>query len=148
MLVPLDRLEAFSAAIDGLRLRGRLTFEGVELGLPQLGPGDPERVAGKLLFKESPFSGWVQAHLEDPVRNALCVESAEALSGPGLRVTMAGQTRNGRRGTHGRNDARNIIGFSNDDAIAEIDAELASLEEQLEAVSAEVAEADRRARVL
>lgn len=148
MLVPLDRLEAFSAAIDGLRLRGRLTFEGVELGLPQIGPGDPQRVAGKLLFKDSPFSGWVQAHLDDPVRNALCVESADGLSGPGLRVTTAGQTRNGRRGTHGRNDARNIIGFSNTDAIAEIDAELATLEEQLEAISADVAEADRRTRVL
>jgi uncharacterized protein YPO0396 len=148
MLVPLDRLDAFSATIDGLRLRGRLTFEGVELGLPQIGPGDAERVAGKLLFKDSPFSGWVQAHLDDPVRNALCVESADDLRGPGLRVTTAGQTRNGRRGTHGRNDARNIIGFSNTDAIAEIDAELATLEEQLEAISAEVAEADRRTRVL
>ncbi len=41
MLVPIDRLEAFSAAIDGLHLRGRLTFEGVELDLPDRGPGDP-----------------------------------------------------------------------------------------------------------
>ena len=47
-VVPLDRLDAFSSAIDGLRLRGRLTFEGVELDLPDPGPADPERVAGKL----------------------------------------------------------------------------------------------------
>ena len=33
MLVPLDRLEEFSTAIDSLRLRGRLTFEGAELDL-------------------------------------------------------------------------------------------------------------------
>ncbi|MBZ5740331.1 ATP-binding protein [Nocardioides mangrovi] len=148
MLVPLDRLEDFSAAIDGLRLRGRLTFEGVELGLPDLAPGDPERVAGKLVFQDSPFAGWVQAHVDEPTRNALCVGSADDLAGPGLRVTMAGQTRNGRRGAHGRNEARSIIGFSNADAIAEIDAELARLEEQLEAVAAEVTEADRRSRVL
>jgi len=148
MLVPLDRLEDFSTAIDGLRLRGRLTFEGVELDLPDRGPGDPERVAGKLLFKDSPFSGWVQAHVEEPARNALCVETAEGLAGPGFRVTLAGQTRNGRRGTHGRNDTRNIIGFSNADAIEEIDAELADVEQQLEAISAEVIDLDRQARVL
>lgn len=148
MLVPLDRLEGFSAAIDGLRLRGRLTFEGVELDLPDLGPADPERIAGKLVFKDSPFSGWVQAHVGEPSRNALCVESAHELAGAGFRVTVEGQTRNGRRGAHGRNDARNIIGFSNADAIAEVDAELADLEERLDGVGAEVAQLDRRSRVL
>lgn len=148
MLVPLDRLEHFSSAIDGLRLRGRLTFEGVELDLPDLGPADPERVAGKLVFQDSPFSGWVQAHVGETSRNALCVESADGLAGPGFRVTQAGQTRNGRRGAHGRNDTRNIIGFSNADAIAEVDAELADLEERLDAVGVDVAALDQRSRVL
>lgn len=148
MLVPLDRLPDFSRAIDGLRLRGRLTFEGVELDLPDRGPGDPERVAGKLVFKDSPFSGWVQAHVTEPARNALCVEDADGLSGPGFRVTLAGQTRNGRRGAHGRNDVRDIIGFSNEAALAEIDQELAELEQELLAIDAEVAELDRQAGVL
>ena len=148
MLVPLDRLESFASAIDGLRLRGRLTFEGVELDLPDLGPADPERVAGKLVFKDSPFSGWVQAHVGETSRNALCVESADGLAGAGFRVTLAGQTRNGRRGAHGRNDTRSIIGFSNADAIAEVDAELAELEERLDGVGAEVARLDQRSRVL
>ncbi|HYU86073.1 MAG TPA: SbcC/MukB-like Walker B domain-containing protein, partial [Kribbellaceae bacterium] len=136
------------AAIDGLRLRGRLTFEGAELDLPGRGPADPERIAGKLLVKDSPFSGWVQAHVEDPARNALCVETAAALAGGGLRVTLAGQTRSGRRGTHGRNDTRDIIGFSNEDALAEIDSELAHLEQQLAALGAEVTELDRQAGAL
>lgn len=148
MLVPLDRLARFSAAIDGLQLRGRLTFEGVEPDLPDLGPADPERVAGKLVFQDSPFSGWVQAHVAEPSRNALCVESADGLGGQGFRVTLAGQTRNGRRGTHGRGDARSIIGFSNADAIAEVDAELAELEERLDGVGAEVARLDHRSRLL
>ncbi|CAI9419385.1 ATP-binding protein [Nocardioides sp. T2.26MG-1] len=148
MLVPLDRLEQFSTAIDGLRLRGRLTFEGAELDLPDLGPTDPERVAGKLLYQDSPFSGWVQAHVGAPARNALCVESADGLAGPGFRVTVAGQTRNGRRGAHGRQESRNIIGFSNADAIAEVDAELVGLEEQLDTIAGEVAELDRQARML
>lgn len=148
LLVPLDRLEEFSSAIDGLRLRGRITFEGAELDLPDLGPADPERVAGKLVFQDSRFSGWVQAHLDEPGRNALCVEDADGLAGPGFRVTLAGQTRNGRRGAHGRNDARSIIGFSNADAIAEVDAEAEALERQLETIAADIAELDRRSRVL
>lgn len=148
MLVPLDRLDDFSAAIDGLRLRGRLTFEGAELDLPDLGPGDPERVAGKLVFQDSPFAGWVQAHVDEPARNALCVETADGLRGAGFRVTLAGQTRNGRRGAHGRNDTRSIIGFSSTDAVAEVDAELADLERRLDEVGAHVARLDREARVL
>ncbi|TIC81524.1 hypothetical protein E8D34_17740 [Nocardioides sp. GY 10113] len=148
MLVPLDRFEAFSAAIDGLRLRGRLTFEGAALDLPDLGPGDPERIAGKLLFQDSPFSGWVQQHVSDPSRNALCVESADGLAGEGLRVTLAGQTRNGRRGAYGRNDARSIIGFSNADALAEIDHELGTLADELDELDGEVAELDRQVRVM
>ncbi|MBU2694360.1 ATP-binding protein [Pimelobacter sp. 30-1] len=148
MLVPLDRLDEFSAAIDDLRLPARLTFQGVELDLPDTGPADPERVAGKLLFKESPFSGWVQQHVEAPSRNAYCVESAAELDGPGFRVTAAGQTRNGRRGAHGRNDQRNIIGFSNEDAIAEIDGQLDELERRMEQVDAQLADLDRRGRLL
>ena len=109
---------------------------------------DPERVAGKLVFQDSPFTGWVRAHVEEPSRNALCVESADGLTGPGYRVTLAGQTRNGRSGAHGRGDTRNIIGFSNADAIAEVDAELAELEQRLDAQGAEVAALDRASRVL
>lgn len=148
MLVPLDRLDDFSSAIDGLRLRGRLTFEGVRLDLPDLGPEDPESLAGKLVFKDSPFSGWVQAHVAEPARNALCVESAAELAGPGLRVTAAGQTRSGRRGSHGRSEARDIIGFSNADAIADVDAELADLERRLDEVTGRLVGLDRGTRVL
>jgi len=147
MVVPLDRLEAFSTAIDGLRLRGRLTFEGVPLDLPERPAGDPDRIAGKLVFKPGPFTGWVQAHVEEPARNALCVEDASGLSGDGLRVTLAGQTRSGRRGTHGRNDVRDVIGFSNEDAIADLDRELASVAEALDALEGERREVDRRRAV-
>ncbi|WP_107705895.1 ATP-binding protein [Nocardioides allogilvus] len=147
LLVPLDRLEDFSAAIDGLHLRGRLTFEGVPLDLPDLGPADPECIAGKLVFKDSAFAGWVQAHVCEPSRNALCVETTAGLTGSGLRVTLAGQTRSGRRGAHGRSSARSIIGFSNEDALAEIDQELASIVDQLGEVDGQVAELDRQLRV-
>lgn len=140
LLVPRDRLQAFSAAIDPLRLRGRLSFEGVPSAEHRPAAGDPDRIAGKLLFKDHPFSGWVHRHVSDPARNALCVETAADLAGPGYRVTLAGQTRSGTRGTHGRAGTRDIIGFSSADAIADIEAQLAALEPRL----AEVDELLRR----
>lgn len=131
LLVPRERLEHFSAAIDPLRLRGRLNFEGVASHLTHTPSGDPDRIAGKLLYQDHPFRGWVVRHISDPVRNALCVETARDLAGDGYRVTQAGQTRSGTRGSHGRADTANIIGFSSAEAIAEIDRQLDELEPQL-----------------
>ncbi|NYD41142.1 SbcC/MukB-like Walker B domain-containing protein [Nocardioides panaciterrulae] len=148
LLVPADRLEHFSAAIDSLRLRGRLTFEGAELELDGPTTTDPDRVAGKLLFRDSPFRGWVQRHVAEPARNALCVESADELGDGGYRVTAAGQTRSGRRGSHGRGEQRNIIGFSNADALAELDQELAGIEEALTGLDRRLAEVEAATRVL
>ncbi|MCL2541843.1 MAG: hypothetical protein FWE71_05185 [Nocardioidaceae bacterium] len=148
MLVPLDRLGDLSAAIDDLRLPGRLTFQGAELDLPQGGASDPGRIAGKLLLADSPFAGWMRQHVEEPSRNALCVDTSGDLDGPGFRVTAAGQTRNGRRGAHGRSDRRNIIGFSNEEAVAELDDRLEGIEERLRGVDTALADLDRRASVL
>ena len=148
MLVPLHRLEEFSTAIDSLRLRGRLTFEGAEVDLDGPAPSGRDRVAGKLVFQDSPFRGWVQRHVAESSRNALCVESADELTGGGYRVTLAGQTRSGRRGSHGRGDRRNIIGFSNADSLAEIDVELASIEESLSGVDDRLQQVETAARLL
>ncbi len=148
MLVPLEKLETFSTAIDSLRLRGRLTFEGAELALDGPAPSGRDHVAGKLLFQDSPFRGWVQRHVAEPSRNALCVESAADLVGGGYRVTLAGQTRSGRRGSHGKGDQRNIIGFSNADSLAEIDDELVSVEESLDALDERLQQVEDVTRLL
>src|SRR5262249_39043642 len=73
------------------------------------------------------------------------------LDGPGYRVTLAGQTRLGARGSHGRNDQANIIGFSNEDAIADIERELdhiskvlEKIDKEREAIDEERDELDRR----
>ncbi|WNV90359.1 ATP-binding protein [Umezawaea sp. Da 62-37] len=127
LLVPRERLEDFSRRIDPLHLRGRLTFEGVPSTEHRDVAGDPDTIAGKLLFKNHPFSAWVIRHVTDPARNALCVATAEELTGLSYRVTLAGQTRRGTSGSHGRNDSSNIIGFSSAEAIADIDRQLADV---------------------
>jgi uncharacterized protein YPO0396 len=131
MLVPAERLQHFSAAIDSLSLKGRLNFQGVQASSSRPSGGDRRRISGKLLYKDSPFSQWVFDHVNAPARNALCVQGPQDLDGEDLRVTPNGQTRQGQRGAHGRQDSTNIIGFSSKEAIAEIDAELKQLEEPL-----------------
>ncbi|MEC3979826.1 ATP-binding protein [Amycolatopsis sp. H20-H5] len=127
MLVPRERLDDFSRKIDSLHLRGRLMFEGVPSVEHREVTGDPSTVAGKLLFKDHRFSEWVVQHVTSSARNAHCVETADELAGGGYRVTLAGQTRRGTSGSHGRNNRTNVIGFSSDEAISDIDQQLDEL---------------------
>ena len=128
LLVDETRLRALSEAIDPLHIPVRIHFEGVALHPHQKVHPDPRYVSGKLVFKDSPFSRWVQDRVQSPAVDALCVTGPAALAGDGSRVTPTGQTRNGKRGAHGWNkDQRAIIGFSSGVRLAEIADELKAL---------------------
>lgn len=137
LLVDEDLLDEFSRVIDPLRLPIRIHFEGVELKPHEDFRGDPWRISGKLIFKESPFSRWVQGRVRAANTDALCVDSPAELDGSGPRVTVNGQTRNGRKGAHGELRDRNIIGFSNKARLEEIAREIAALTETLTTLSGE-----------
>ncbi|MCU1447676.1 ATP-binding protein [Cryobacterium sp.] len=128
LLVDENRLRALGEAIDPLHIPVRIHFEGVPLHPHQQVQPDPRYVSGKLTFKDSPFSRWVQDRVQAPTIDALCVNGPADLAGDGSRVTRSGQIRQGKRGAHGWNkDQRSIIGFSSDVRLAEIDEELAAL---------------------
>ncbi|WP_245565442.1 ATP-binding protein [Nocardioides insulae] len=148
LLVPAHRLEEFSRRLDQVKLRGRITFVAADLDLPATAPQDPDTVAGKLVHRDSPFSGWVQQFVAEPRRNARCVEDPAQLRGGGYRVTLAGQTRQGGRGSHGRAEAGSLLGFSNTEALADLDAALAGVEAELGTIDQQVAELEREARTL
>ncbi|TFC86717.1 ATP-binding protein [Cryobacterium sp. TMT4-31] len=131
LLVDETRLAALGAAIDPLHIPVRIHFEGVPLHPHQQVRPDPRYVSGKLVFKDSLFSRWVQDRVQTPRLDALCVTGPADLAGEGSRVTQSGQTRNGKRGAHGWNkDQRSIIGFSSGVRLAEIADELAALKER------------------
>jgi len=143
MLVPAPLLDAFSAAIDHLPLPGRLRFVGAPTDLPDVPVGGTDHVAGKLLYKTSPFRGWVQRELTRDGLNAFCVEDTADLGGGGYRVTVTGQERRpGGRGAHGqdrrRGEVENIIGFDNADAVTELHQRLAQLERELDRIDADL----------
>ena len=120
-----------SAAIDGVTIRPRIGFQAVTPTEHEDWRGDPEHVSGKLVFKDSPYSRWVQDRVSDNRFDHLCVPDAESLSGSGPRVTPTGQTRDGDRGAHGESGEGNIIGFSNERRLADIEELLVGLEPQI-----------------
>jgi uncharacterized protein YPO0396 len=140
MLVPLEHLEHFSRAIDPLHLKGRLNFEGVARSeIQNQSILEPDRIAGKLLFKQSPYQSWITSYVSHRSRNALCVPGPAQLNGEDLRITPAGQTRRGRGGSHGRQSSRNVIGFDNAALRVELTQKRESLNAQLTDIDAEAA---------
>jgi uncharacterized protein YPO0396 len=128
LLIDAEQLERVSRIIDPLRLPQRINFQGVDLNATATTRRlDPDLVSGKLAYKDSPFTAWVKDRVAADGTDALCVESPQALSGPGRRVTANGQTRSGLSGAHGELNAPNVIGFTNTERLAEIKQELARL---------------------
>lgn len=139
MLVPAEDLEHFSRTINSLKLKGRLNFKAVRRTAQQQQLIlEPDRIAGKLQFKESPYQSWVTDYVSHPSRNALCVASPEQLGGDDLRITREGQSRRGSGGSHGRQSARNIIGFDNADLRAELEDEAGELQSKVDAINVDI----------
>lgn len=143
--------QRLSAAIDPIVIKPRISFQAVDLAEHEDWRGDPSYISGKLAFKNSPFSGWVQDRVSDVGVDHLCVADAVSLDGRGPRVTPAGQTRHGDRGAHGESGDGPVIGFSNERRLADIEAQLATLDpriagarEQIKAVQARLADLRRQ----
>lgn len=134
LLVDERKLDAFSRAIDRVRIPFRINFEGVALRAYAHAETDERMISGKLLFKDSPYSAWVQERSQAAGIDALCVEGAAELGGGGRRVTAAGQTRDGSRGAHGELGGAPIIGFTSEHRLAAIDAELLDVARDIEAL--------------
>ncbi|MFZ7087993.1 ATP-binding protein [Curtobacterium sp. RRHDQ10] len=151
LLVDEAHLDAFSAAIDDVRIPVRIAFEGVPLRPFSDAAGDPSMVSGKLAFRDSPFGSWVRDRVQSDRVDALCVDTADALGGGGRRVTVSGQLRDGRRGHHGDRRQPAVIGFTNEGRLAVVDRELAEvgrdiagLEARRTAVAQDLSDLDAR----
>lgn len=115
----------FSARIDQMQLRGRIRFVFADPDQHPPAAQSSNTIAGKLVYKDGPWNGWVRTNMAKRAHNATCVETAgELTDNGGLMVTRAGQTRNLQRGAHGTNRGRHVIGFTNEAAVAAAEAEL------------------------
>lgn len=133
-----------SAAIEGVSIRPRIRFQAVTLEEHEEWRGDPDRISGKLAFKDSPFSRWIQDRVADAGVDHLCVPDTASLDGREPRVTPSGQTRHGDRGAYGESGDGDIIGFSNERRLADIERLLSELEPQITAVRERLTEVQAR----
>ena len=131
LLVSSEDFERFSTQIDRLRLRRRMTFRRVPTDMEVEYESEKGMLSEMLDFdEESPFAGWLKNTVRDENHDALRVKSARELSGEGRRVTINGQTRDGNRGAHGRDEnAEGIIGLDNTAKIEQLRAQLVALNE-------------------
>ncbi len=83
------------AAIDDVRLSERLRFEGVSTGLPERTGLDPATLPGRLDYRPSPFTGWLQDRLEQQFA-FVCVDGVSDLSRHRMALTISGQTSQAR----------------------------------------------------
>lgn len=148
VLVDRQTRDHLSRSIDGITLRPRIHFRGVALQSHEDFYGNPDYVSGKLAFKDSPFSGWVQQQVSSPHSDYLCVPNADALAGHEPRVTPAGQTRNGDKGAHGESGDGNIIGFSNERRVTDLTAQIENLDERLDQIREKAGQLREGLRVL
>ena len=145
LLVDADDFERFSASIDELKLRSRVNFRRVRCGTRSSAASARGYLSEMLDFDEdSPFAGWLIDTVRDEHHDALRVGSPEELRGPGRRVTVNGQTREGGKGAHGRDaNSEGIIGFDNSEKVDALIAQLSDLAGRLEDASKREAEAQK-----
>lgn len=144
VLVDRRRLADLSRAIEPISIQPRIRFQGVDLAEHQHWAGDPDHVSGKLAFKDSPFSGWLQERVSSRGTDHLCVPSPDAFTNAEPCVTPSGQTRDRNRGAHGESGDGPIIGFSNKRRLADIENRLDELEPQIARIKAQIAEHEQR----
>lgn len=130
LLVDAAHHERLSAAVEHVEMR-RVNFTGVDPTDHTDCYGRDGYISGKLVFKDSPFSLWVQQRLTQNNTDALCVNGPDQLRGHDLRITRSGQTRKGRDSAHGKLETSHIIGFNNADLIASLEAERGEIDDQI-----------------
>ena len=126
LLIDAAHLASFRTAINAVRTPERLSYEGVPTGLPELRNADPKTLPGRLDHLTTPFTGWLQQRLQDRF-GYVCVDSSSQLDGHQKALTISGQMSHGSRGAHGGQGRANVLGFTNDRRLREIDEQLLRL---------------------
>ena len=126
MLVPRTQGRGFRTRLNALRLKPRINFTLAAIGAPTR-TLDETLLPGRLIFRDSPFTGWLQAELGRRFDYACVPDPTAFADDTRRRITLTGQTQDGDRGAHGGHGQRPILGFSNERAIAEINERLGEL---------------------
>ncbi|MGP9610511.1 ATP-binding protein [Corynebacterium sp. AOP36-E1-14] len=130
MLIDADDLPRFRRAVETVRTDVRLRYEGVHTGFEQRDGLDPQRMPGRLDYRETAFTGWLQDRLERQF-GFHCADSADELSARQPALTITGQVSQGDRGAHGGHGGRNVLGFSSHRRLGELEETIGALRTQV-----------------
>ena len=141
LLIDAAHLDRFRAAIDAERLSIRLRYEGVQTGLAESPSTDGRTLPGRLDYRSTPFTGWLQQRLDERF-DFVCVDSSGQLGAHAMALTISGQMSQGSRGAHGGHGRENVLGFSNERRLRALDEQAAALEAEVAAATVAVAGAE------
>lgn len=143
LLLDVAHLDRFRAAINSVRTPRRLSYQGVHTGLRAGRGGAPDTLPGRLDYSSTPFTGWLQLRLEERF-GFVCVNSPDEFAAHSQAVTITGQISRGEQGAHGGHGRENVLGFSNQGRLRELQTALDAARGELDAaeVRLDVAAAD------
>ncbi|UNK70161.1 SbcC/MukB-like Walker B domain-containing protein [Microbacterium sp. H1-D42] len=141
LLIDTAHLAKFRAAIDTVRTPMRLRYEGVQTGLAETAPADGRTLPGRLDYRQTPFTGWLQQRLDERFA-FVCVDSSAQLGEHRMALTIAGQMSQGNRGAHGGHGRENVLGFSNERRLHDLEERLSALDAQVQQASDAVVAAE------
>lgn len=148
LLVPDQHYPAVAEWVDRTQLRGRLVYYRVREGAATGAPGtNPDSLTRKLTLKpDSPFYGWIERELAKRF-DYVCCDTLEQFRRERQAVTRAGQVKSGGE-RHEKDDrhrlddrSRYVLGWSNEGKIAALEHRAQSLEKDMQAAAARIAEA-------
>lgn len=141
LLIDVADLDRFRAAINGVRVPERLNYEGVHTGLAELRAADAKTLPGRLDHQKSPFTGWLQQRLQERF-GYVCVDSSAELGEHPKALTITGQVSHGSRGAHGGQGRSNLLGFTNERRMRELDDRVRTLSEKYEEAARDAGDAE------
>ncbi|WP_460801321.1 ATP-binding protein [Microbacterium sp. GXF6406] len=142
LLIDDEHIDRFRAAINAVRTPVRLRFEGVQTGLAESPSTDERTLPGRLDYRGSRFTGWLQQRLEERF-GFVCVDSSAQLGAHAMALTITGQLTQGSRGAHGGQGRANVLGFSNQRRLHEIDEQLTALTREVDAATSAARDAEK-----
>ncbi|WP_417554632.1 ATP-binding protein [Microbacterium sp.] len=131
LLIDASNVTAFRSAIDRVRTPVRLRYEGVHTALATSDAADSRTLPGRLDYRETPFTGWLQQRLEERF-GFVCVDSSAQLSAHTMALTITGQMSQGNRGAHGGHGRENVLGFSSERRLHELSSRVERLDAQVQ----------------
>lgn len=148
LVVPVDQRRRFQRLVNELKLRHRVNWDYATVDAPFVDVHDRRRLVSRIVFApDARFLPWLIDRINRAGGRHLCVDSVDELeiSDGDSRVVRSGQASERTSGSHGGGQSR-ILGFANEDLIAEKKEQLDRLKQHGELIKTGLDDVDLQNR--